>query len=347
MKNKKNKKRKESLSLFLKISRWVVSVLLIIIIVFTIVLSIPLVSVSQTITSRDNIKTFLEQSGIYEDVLGVIFKMMSIEESGGEQVIAFDEIIEKIVSPEHAKKNIEGAIDGIFDWLEGKTDRPIFELSVLPEGVDLTDYFLESVTDLSECEEGESFSLREENSFELTCRPKGFNIEDFDVFGLSVGQIENYFSGLKIKSVDFPIDSINSKKIQGAFFFLKYSPIFLGLYIIVLLALLVLAMPGFEKGRGFIAVGIAIFVPSVLLLVASVAAALLKFAFVINFVMGLMPGEIGSILISLFRFIELIYLEMVARVGYYSLVLILLGVILFIMGMVMRSKAVSKEKKGV
>ena len=323
--------------------RWFVSVFLILLIFVTVIISIPLVSVSSTITSRDNIKDHLEQSGIYENIFGVIADFFPQQEGG--EMIDFSGIINQMVTPEQAKKNIEGAVDGTYDWLEGKIDRPEFEIEIIPKDIDLVDTFSESINELPECEDDYSFTLQEGQSFELECRPKGLNLDQLNLYGFDVMDVAPSFEGVTIKSSDIPIDPTWAKRAQGIFFFLKYSSIFFSLYILILCGCLILVMPALERGRGFIICGITLFVPGIFLLFASIVLALLDFNSVFNIFGQAIPFDVVSVINSLISFFNLMYLEIIARVGSYSLVVLIFGIALFVIGMVMRVKFTRKEKE--
>ncbi len=332
MKNKESK--------FWNVVRWIVSVVLVLMIFVTIVISIPIAAVSSTITSRDNLKDHLEQSGIYENIFSVIVDFMPQQDEM--DMLGFGDIINNMVTSEHAQKNVEGAIDGTYDWLEGKTDKPVFEISVIPEDIDITESLDNSLKDLSECTDDNSFTLQEGESFELTCRPAGLGLDILNLDSLGINKSIGEF---KIKSSDLPISVAWAKQAQGIFFFLKYSPVFLALYIILLTVLLMWVMPGLHRGRGFITAGITLFVPGIIFLFISIGGSFLNSGFFFSSFGSAVSSDVLSVVSSLTEFLNLVYLEIMAKILHYSLAILVLAIILFIIGMVMRSKTASREKK--
>jgi len=66
---------------FIKIIRWFISLLLSFIFVFIILIVIPLNSISQIATNRDHVKTWLQESNLYNNALKITIDIMSLQKN--------------------------------------------------------------------------------------------------------------------------------------------------------------------------------------------------------------------------------------------------------------------------
>ena len=139
----------------------------------------------QVFGSPDSIKHALSESGIYQSVVSDALKQAQKEQeqkSGEEDQLPVDSpeiqrLIGEAATPELLQTKTEGAIDGLYAWIQGKT--PKLEIAVDLRDVKtnfadgLERYVAEHVASLPTCRSGDDGNI--EDPFNATCRPKGID----------------------------------------------------------------------------------------------------------------------------------------------------------------------------
>src|SRR5690606_29947247 len=85
--------------------------------------------------SPDRIKNSLNDSGVYDRATDSILEQITKDPSvASSEVPADDPEIQKVLkdtlSPEFLEQTSTSAIDGVFDWLRGQTEKPEFKIDL-------------------------------------------------------------------------------------------------------------------------------------------------------------------------------------------------------------------------
>lgn len=138
--------------------------------------------------TQANLKDTLRDSGVYTSAVdGIIEQATKEQKTGNEDVPIGDADVQKVIrdtlSPEFLEQTSSSAIDGIFSWLQGKTDQPEFSIELgaakqrLANG--LGDVALARASKLQPCslEQLQTLNPNETNIFSLPCLPPGVDLQ--------------------------------------------------------------------------------------------------------------------------------------------------------------------------
>ncbi|KKP69369.1 hypothetical protein A2X44_04425 [candidate division CPR3 bacterium GWF2_35_18] len=348
---------------FIKIIRWFISLLLSFIFVFIILIVIPLNSISQIATNRDHVKTWLQESNLYNNALKITIDIMSLqknedpESDPGSNAFFTDltkkisdedselgQLINSLVTPEFLETSVNKVIDGSYDFLEGKTEKPIFEIKIAEDKETMISIisvmFKEKIRVLPDCDP--NFVRPEDlNPFVMECKPAGFDenvIVEFISVNKDKPELDTLIESMKISSDMISIDPQLARQIQTGFYYLRLLPLIsLGILIIMIL-LLLLITPGFKNG--LIMSGITLFFPSSLVLVGSLTLRQ-KFYDLIEVIQMQLPGEYLFIFQSYFiALLKTVYFDTLGQLLIFSVLVFVIAVILFILGFIYHPKQV-------
>ena len=91
-------------------------------------------AILRVVGSPEPIKKMLSESGIYNSVVGSTLEQAKTTSEGGTGVSLTDAAIkqaaEQSFSPQFVKSSSEKAIDGIYNWLDGKSAEPDFNIDL-------------------------------------------------------------------------------------------------------------------------------------------------------------------------------------------------------------------------
>lgn len=266
MSENKNALKENKTSLF-SIMRWFLGILFAIFLYTFIITSLALISISHTITRKDQMKNLVEQSSIYENfidsALGMLPQQSSVYDEQNPLALFLAELqndnsqmrneVENTFTPLFLQRKTEMVIDAFYDWLEGKTPTPFFELTIFEDDTAIAHIFALTLQDqlqgAQECSESTSPDVMELLS--LSCVPADFDINNTDAIAADLLQSEN-FSGLKnalvLRSRDILIDPQTSLKIQFSYAVLLHLYIILIIFVTVFTFFLMLIIPSWKKG---------------------------------------------------------------------------------------------------
>lgn len=175
----------------LGIFRTLFSLLLSVILFVIIVVGIPTASFSTVINNRNNLKGWLSKTNTYEKISDQVVEGFSenIETKGDEGMNIDDEqkleeISENTVTKQWLQENFEGVIDGVYNWLEGRSSMPEFSINIGEVKDNFATEFSTIAKDelaaLPTCtnEQMQQQSGEEVNPFEADCLPPDFDIND-------------------------------------------------------------------------------------------------------------------------------------------------------------------------
>lgn len=269
----------------LKVFRWILSAFLILILTVTILAGIPLTTLSVTVTNRESVKNILKNSGIYDNVVEIALTAAENSnktdqpnnQNSQQPSIPFTQdmadSISEYFTPEYTEQTANTVIDGVYDWLEGKTEKPEFQIQLAQDEekfkstmVDLIDQHMSS---LPVCDP--NYQPPEGMSpFEAECRPANYSITDLEN---QINQqqdseeLNQMLDKTTIDSSDLEIDPKLSKNVQKVYKLLNFLPVLVLGIILILVLLIVLLVPTFKTG--LIVGGTSTAVPSILLLISS------------------------------------------------------------------------------
>ncbi len=358
------------MSTFFKVIRWLIAVFLIPVL-FALVLSLtPATGVSKTFTDKNNIKGYIKDSGVYDRVVDIFLEFMTLsveekEEEGEEETNFFTDLsnkikdkdselgqlVDEILTPAFFENSVTTVIDATYDWLQGKTDKPTFEIKITKDKETFIRFlsvaFKEKMLALPECEAG-SIVPPDFNPLESECRPTGFDLNEINNFISENSEREEFqtiFNQAKLSSENFNIDQDVTKKAQLVFSILKPAPqIALGV-ILLLSALLILIIPGFKKG--FIITGVVLLLPSLIILLGKIYASQNFDIWLNQGLKNLDPQQAELIKNNFEGLAKAIYFDLLHQIQTYSLVIITLGIVMITAGILIKSKKTEKPNQEI
>jgi len=254
------------------------------------------------------------------------------------------QLINSLVTPEFLETSVNKVIDGSYDFLEGKTEKPIFEIKIAEDKETMISIisvmFKEKIRVLPDCDP--NFVRPEDlNPFVMECKPAGFDenvIVEFISVNKDKPELDTLIESMKISSDMISIDPQLARQIQTGFYYLRLLPLIsLGILIIMIL-LLLLITPGFKNG--LIMSGITLFFPSSLVLVGSLTLRQ-KFYDLIEVIQMQLPGEYLFIFQSYFiALLKTVYFDTLGQLLIFSVLVFVIAVILFILGFIYHPKQV-------
>lgn len=300
---------------FLKIVRWLIAILLILILLVTLVVGIISSAVATTVTNPDNIKTYLKQSGIYENAVDIALDYMSAQYDEESDMSELKNTAQKILTPKILETNVNAAIDGTYAWLEGKTTKPEFEIQLIQDQKTIEQILLENAPPEAE-------QMIQEMS--------------------DSGEFDELMNSAKYSSDQFNMDPAVSRDTQLTFYILKLSPWISVSIVFILLLLLILIIPGWKAS--FLTTGIITLIESVFILLMSLLARG-SYDIAVNLILAQIPSQelasSQSLIDQLTVIIKLIFTDVMTKIGWYSLAVIVVSIILIVIGIVVKSKSTS------
>jgi hypothetical protein len=265
--------------------RWAISIFIVIFLIVLILAGIPSIAVTRSASSRDTVKTWLEESGIYDNAVDTIAGFIGIMMEQDEESIPSDteeeelyeegetgnegipqneaqeqlqeeltdpssettERLGSIFTPEKIREIANDAIDGLYDWFEGKTSKPRIMIQLADDPEELIDILIfgldEKLASLPPCDPDvnpqENF-----NPFEAQCLPEGYGTADMEQFfeenkdSEEFGQLEE---NAVISTEDMNITPETTEKVQNIYWVVKNTYlIVIGAYVLTVLLLLLL-----------------------------------------------------------------------------------------------------------
>ncbi len=175
-----------------------------------------------TLIRPDHIKTWVNDSGIYKTLPDTLIKEVQKKqdaEGGGNEGINFkdngvQDAAAKALSPDFLKSSTEQFVDGTFNWVDGKTDKPDFKIDVLGAkqkfADELTAYARNRYLGLPAC--GRTQLPKTTDPLTIDCRP---------AVGLDIDQLSKAYTSQILDNKDFlpdpqiTADTLSTKEDQG------------------------------------------------------------------------------------------------------------------------------------
>lgn len=101
----------------------------------SIIASVSLLSLNLNFSQPDNLKQWLRQSRIFDSIVPTIVAQSKQTGPNEDPNLARPEVqaaLEKAVTPEFLETSSNKIIDGTYNWLQGKTDKPNYDIDLSP-----------------------------------------------------------------------------------------------------------------------------------------------------------------------------------------------------------------------
>lgn len=176
-----------------------------------------------TLGNRDAIGGWLKDSGAYDKTIDAVLDSVGRGEGEGIGLPVDNPEIRNIATQafnsDYLKNNAEGFLDGIYDFLEGKTATPMFEIDVagaktqLASG--LSNYVLSRAQGLPRCAPNQA--PEELDVYSATCLPPGFTPEQVgQAASDEVLKSEGFLPKASYSAEDITVTDKNGQKVSLA-----------------------------------------------------------------------------------------------------------------------------------
>lgn len=169
--------------------RWFLVTILIGFLFLSLVILLPLSVVSNTLSNRDHLKTFLARIDIYQQV-PLIIDNLAIGQIGGtiSEPTSKDQTnqlsIDQILTPQSIETKVNTVLDAWYDWMEEKTNYPEFSISLFDSQAEMNQFIAagleQKIADLPACKSN-YVPPTNINPFEIDCLPQGMSAHDLDI----------------------------------------------------------------------------------------------------------------------------------------------------------------------
>jgi len=253
-----------------KALRWILVALSAYLLALTLLFLASSAVFSYVIAKPDKIKSILGDSGIYQQMPGVLYE--NIEQENKDQVTDIslsDPVVKQAAldsfNPQFFQDNVETAVDGTYAWLNGQTEIPEFVVDAEPA----KNNFIDQVVDAkaAEAEKLPACSLQQlrqidpgsVNIYNLKCLPPGVSLSVVaERAKTDLKNSQEFLGDTKLKATDLKTEAGEplfkpDSNLPSLFQLAKTLPLLLGLLSAILAAGVVLASPDRRKGLNRIA----------------------------------------------------------------------------------------------
>lgn len=258
-----------------------------------------LIAVSQVLTSREQVKILATNKATYSAITKTLVQnglgnttqnvLDNSQQTPDNQ--ALQKIIEKYLGTQNYSRIATNIIDSTYDWLEGKTEQPKFNVSFASNQAEfqqfITTVFTERYTSLPPCDS--TIDLTTYNPLEATCKPEGYDeaaVQAFVSDQAEAPELAEFYKNASLNStlVFGEINSATTSQARGWYNFLKIIPIIFSILLALFVALIFLICFNWRKGLKVTA--IAILVPSLVCLLSTAVFMVVARAIVIPAITG-------------------------------------------------------------
>jgi hypothetical protein len=168
----------------------------------------------KTATHPATVKKLISESGLYNSLVPSILQQNKTISTPVGDISATDPEVQKAVgsavTPQAVQQNVEGAIDNIYQWLNGQVAQPTFKIDFSSSSANFANNIagvIQSKTaNLPTCSNAQSLAIERSGQFDAvtaTCLPRGVSpasLADQVKSGLSS---DNFFDKTKLSAADF------------------------------------------------------------------------------------------------------------------------------------------------
>lgn len=236
------------------------------------------VAISRVVTNREQVKVIVSSKATYDAITKTLVKNgVSSAPTNTQQTIdneALKQIIDKYLSTQSYNKIVASVVDSTYDWLEGKTDQPKFNISFASNQAEFQQFvaqvFTERFNSLPPCDT--TTDLTTYNPLEATCKPEGYDAAAVSAFindQADAPELTEFYKNASVSSnlVFGQIDPATTDNVRGWYNTLKLAPIIFLILLTFSIGLIFLI--SFNWRRGLKISAIAVLVPSLITLISS------------------------------------------------------------------------------
>ncbi len=260
---------------FFKTLRWIISLPLCLLLFIMIIIGLNSVSISSNLSNPETLKKSLDKGGVYKDLPRIVTTLIKSNQKGSElsQLPLGEKQMESLIGgvfePNWVKKNVEKVIDSGYLFLEGKTNIPRFTIDITDRKTilitELNTQIQNTIEELPVCSPMQEAQIinNKVNPVEIGCWPSSIDKSKANQMGAQMGkQIEGQLNNNEMlkdgsfKSKDFiKIKRTEAAKIQQAYLHFKKVPLYILSLIFVLSLIIFVIVPNMTnklKTIGFI-----------------------------------------------------------------------------------------------
>lgn len=337
----------------LNILRWIVTPFLILLLFLLIITGIPATVVSNAITNKDKLQDWLKQSEIYDNGLEIMTDVMEEKTEQGTYFYELDnqlqdenselsQLVKKNITPDFLEQSSNTVIDSMYDWAEGKTERPEFKIQVAKNEETLIEFltiaFKEKMKNLPEC--STNFVMPSDfDPLGSDCQPINYDLNEIEEYirdHSDEPEFKELFEATEINSTDFKPSEETTENVQTAYTILKLGPYIIVSVILLIALILVILIPGWKKG--LLVSGILMLVSGLLVLISKLVLAT-QFDYLINRSLDeIQTKDIKSLESTITKIADIIYFDILNGVQWWSFLFIGLGIAAIIGGVLIKGK---------
>jgi|GEM_PF-4557431 len=132
-------------------------------------------------------KQWLENSGVYTNIVDEVSKMATIQQKQENSLVQItsediQSTAQQSFPPESLQADMEGVLDGFYGWFKGDTTGPVFSVDFSGRQATfasaMTNKLEQKINELPECENTGRFTVQAFDPFKSDCRPKGVDLTE-------------------------------------------------------------------------------------------------------------------------------------------------------------------------
>ena len=326
----------------MSVARYLLLPLLIVILIGLVTFGVVATATASVITDREQVKLALANPKIYAGLSQALVEgtlsdfeadqyAPSPDPDSTEQLdrLALNKVISRYFTVDFYNRALTNAVDGVYDWLDGKTASPSFNIPITEDKQQFQDFivsvFSERFNSLPACPTGTPITP-EFNPLEASCQPAGYSqehIRNFIVLQTDQPEFSQLVNNAAITSDSFigDLSGDDTANLQGTYRALKLLPWLVPLLIIISSGLIMLIQ--FNRNRGLKTIGLTILPASLLIFGLALIANVTKSSYLKNLSANPTPTPSDIILQEL---IGSLYEDINNRILIYSLGLIITAV---------------------
>lgn len=241
-----------------------------------------LVAFSQVITNRDQIKIIATNRATY-NVFTEVLTQEKIDSNNQNQPndslstienVAITKLVKKYLTPQNYSRIVVSIVDSTYDWLEGKSEQPEFNINLAPDKSEFQRFIVQVYTErylaLPACSTSTDLPLY--NPLEATCKIEGYSAETVQTYINDLAntpELNELYENASINSelVFGELSAGSTDKFRGWYNTLRLIPIIFSFLLIMLVGLMFLIVSDWRNGLKYSAK--AIMIPSLFTLAST------------------------------------------------------------------------------
>jgi hypothetical protein len=314
---------------FFKVIRYILSIILIIPLFLLLIVSPPLITISQTVAHKENLKTVLDQSKIYDNLIDTAIPILTQSSENSD----FKTVLDQELTPTKIKSNVDTVIDSVYDWLEEKTIFPQFDIYLIESDQAAKDIFssilITRLEDLPTCSTEKQLEIVMQNPMEAECVPANFNPNEVKTLvneNITIEQINEIKQQFRFSSEDINWGGENTQLYKNLFIILRWLYIILTILISVLTILILLLIPGWKES--FFTLSVLYLTSGLIWLVTSLIDISTR-----------IETQIETAFIDLFN---PLFLILISKMRVVALIILAIGVLFLVIGILLKKKGENK-----